>query len=324
MPKALMLLVLAAATPAFGQTALQWLDPRTWGEMEYPPRYGVRYRCGQGVANQEASLQWTEHRASAAVPIVMDEVQEFSVVPSVEVWHVDTDAWLPDTNEPFPNHLWDVGATLSYRRKLREDHTIGAALEVTSPSDEPFASGEEIKVEALGYYRWDVSESGGWLFLLHYSNGREFLRHVPLPGVAYHYRPDRTLSVFAGVPFSAVRWQATDRLSVEAFWALLHNARARVRYRVAEGWSLYGGFDWASRQWLRHDRDDDDDRLWYYEKRLLTGVTWKPNDCLTLDLSGGYAWDRFFFEGEDYDDRDFNRIDPGDGAFVGASVKVNF
>ena len=45
---------------------------------------------------------------------------------------------------------------------------------------------------------------------------------------------------------------------------------------------------------------------------------------LSLELSGGWAFDRFYFEGEDYDDRDDNRIDVESGPFGKAMVSVRF
>jgi hypothetical protein len=43
-----------------------------------------------------------------------------------------------------------------------------------------------------------------------------------------------------------------------------------------------------------------------------------------LDLSGGYAFDRFWFEGEDYDDRSMDRINLADGPFVSAQIVARF
>jgi hypothetical protein len=43
-----------------------------------------------------------------------------------------------------------------------------------------------------------------------------------------------------------------------------------------------------------------------------------------LDVSGGFAFDRFWFEGEDFDDRGFNRINLTDGPFASANIRVRF
>jgi hypothetical protein len=43
-----------------------------------------------------------------------------------------------------------------------------------------------------------------------------------------------------------------------------------------------------------------------------------------FQLAGGYAFDRFAFEGESYSDRRENRIDIDAGPFVAARVSVRF
>ena len=45
---------------------------------------------------------------------------------------------------------------------------------------------------------------------------------------------------------------------------------------------------------------------------------------LTLDLSAGWAFDRMWFEGEDFDERGQNRLDLDDGLYVGAVVSFRF
>jgi hypothetical protein len=43
-----------------------------------------------------------------------------------------------------------------------------------------------------------------------------------------------------------------------------------------------------------------------------------------LDFSGGYVFDRFYFEGAKYSDNGFNRVDVGNGAFVAVRVGVRY
>jgi len=43
-----------------------------------------------------------------------------------------------------------------------------------------------------------------------------------------------------------------------------------------------------------------------------------------FDAGGGYAFRRFFFEGEDYGDRDDNRLIVGDGPFVSLRLGARF
>ena len=74
----------------------------------------------------------------------------------------------------------------------------------------------------------------------------------------------------------------------------------------------------------RHGRRKESNRLWYFEKRLVAGVRWQVRDRCHLDFSGGYAFDRFFFEGERYEDRSFNRLDVSGGVFLGVQIVWRF
>jgi hypothetical protein len=42
------------------------------------------------------------------------------------------------------------------------------------------------------------------------------------------------------------------------------------------------------------------------------------------EVSGGYAFDRFYFEGDSYSDRNENRIDVDGGPFVVGRIMVRF
>ena len=69
---------------------------------------------------------------------------------------------------------------------------------------------------------------------------------------------------------------------------------------------VYAGFDWDSDHWFRYGRGDKDDRLYYYEKRATIGGRFDLRH-FGVEVFGGYAYDRFYFEGEGYKDRYDNR-----------------
>jgi len=52
-------------------------------------------------------------------------------------------------------------------------------------------------------------------------------------------------------------------------------------------------------------------------------VRCKPMGNVFIDLGGGYAFDRFWFEDDDYDDRGDTRIDIDDGLFVMLQVGID-
>ena len=95
-------------------------------------------------------------------------------------------------------------------------------------------------------------------------------------------------------------------------------------YELIDDVEIYGLFAWKNDAYLRHDRPDNDDQLIYFEKHVRGGVHWQILEQLSLDLSAGWAFDRFYFEGEDYGDRGDNRLDIDDGPIAQLSVRMTF
>ena len=112
--------------------------------------------------------------------------------------------------------------------------------------------------------------------------------------------------------------------SLSAVYHFPRTVRAKVGYRPVESVELSAGFEWDNQRFFRRDRRNAKDRLWYVEKRLSAGARWEITEDIYLDISGGYAFDRFFFEGETYEDRGFNRLDIADGPFIGVQFGIRF
>jgi hypothetical protein len=313
-----------SAVPAAAQEGGRWFSPEV-GKLKFQLDYDQLYSFEEGVEGQDADVEMSRHGFNVFAPIWQDEVQEFAAKANVGVWDIDSEAWLSGLGARLPDHLWDLSFGGAWRRKLENDWVVGADVEVGSPSDEPFDSEDEVEVTAFGTLRIPAGERDAWMFFLQYSNNRSFLQHIPIPGVAYQWVPDpKRLRTVIGVPFSGIWAEPVDRLEIEARYMLLRRIHAEVGYRVLEPVKVYAGFDWDNYRFFRAGRPDDDDRLFYYEKRLTTGVRWEIAEGLSIDGFGGYAFDQMFFEGEDYDDRSRGRISIDDGFFAGVRAVWRF
>ncbi len=310
---------------AAGQDAgAQWFK-REVGNLKTKFAYDVHHGCEEDVDDQSTDLSMTRQRLGVFVPICQTEVEEFAAKAHVGVWDLDTGARLTRPDVSMPEHLWDVGAGGTWRRKLDNGWIVGAGMDVSSPSDEPFESCEEVAVNALVNLHIPVGERDGWLFFLQYANNRSFAPHVPLPAVAYQWVPDpRRFRAVLGLPYASVWAQPIDRLTLEARYLMLRRVHAKIGYRLLEPLEVYVGYDWDNNRFFRAAREDDDDRLFYYEMRATAGLRWEITEGLFVDAFGGYAFERFFFEGEDYDDRDDSRINIEDGCFMGMKVGLRF
>ena len=58
--------------------------------------------------------------------------------------------------------------------------------------------------------------------------------------------------------------------------------------------------------------------------RLSTGVRTPLFQKLTVDLSTGYMFDRFYFTGQDYNDRNHDRLNIGSGVYAALEASLRF
>jgi hypothetical protein len=146
---------------------------------------------------------------------------------------------------------------------------------------------------------------------------------IPIPMVAYLWQPSEDFRAHIGLPFQ-VMYRPCEDLTLDFSYMLLTNIHLRATYRLTDSLRVYGGYDWSNESYLRADRPDVNDRFFYYEQRLTTGIQFTANRHVSLDLSGGYTLDRFYFEGQNLGDRDQNRIDVGAGPFVSLQCQLRW
>lgn len=311
----------AAAQPDMGQM----LSPRM-GNLKFDIAYDGSGYFKEGTSGFGREMGWVDNDVRFSAPLMQNETFEWSAYAGVGAMKTTGDAYLPDSWDRFPRALWDIRFGTVVRKKLENQWIIGGQLEVGSPSDKPFASLEETSVTANAFVQIPWMKGLSWVILMNYSSNREFLPHAPLPGVALNYRPDRNLHVIAGVPFSMVRWRPkfADAFELSASYFMMRTVHAKIGYDLMKNLQVYVGYDWDNERYFRHDRLYDHHRLFYYEMRLKTGVRWEISKDIYVDAFGGYAFDRFWFEASEFDDRDRNRIEISDGMFLGLRAGLRF
>ncbi len=294
------------------------------GHLKYSADAEMTGMPQQSRHGRDEELGWFDLAVTGFIPVMQDEQFEWSVQPRFNWRSLEGSAYLEDAGDPLPDDLYDIGAGTTVRAKLVNDWIAGANLAISSPSDKPFAGHDEVAVNATAFVQVPWKEALDVVAMINLSNDRTFARCVPLPGVALHYYPSRKLDLFLGAPVSAARWQPIDELTLSARWMMLRNINLKASYRILGPLSLYTQFDWGGDTWFRHDRRSEAHRLTYFDKRVAAGLRWFVSDNVWIDASAGWAWDRFWYEGEDYADRDRNRIKLEDGCFGQLRVGVRF
>jgi hypothetical protein len=276
------------------------------------------------VRGQNTHLGYLRQDLNALTPLWQNDCNEVYANAHVGVETYSTGAVLPNTGDSFPAELWNVHVGTGYRHLFDNGWIAGGSVSVGSASDKPFHSIDEMSVSASGSLRVPQGERNAWLFTLSLSSNSQVLRYVPIPGVAFLYNPSSSFQAVIGFPFASVNWRPLDDLTLSASYALLTNFHLRATYRLARPLSVFAALDFNNENYYRAERIDVNQRFFYTDDQLSTGVQLALSRCAAVSLSGGYAFDRTYFEGRNFNDRGFNRIDVGAGAFVGARLQVRY
>jgi len=283
------------------------------------------YRAGwfpdEPVRGQPTNLGYVQQSLSFNTPFWQDGPEEWagSVHVQNELFH--TSAILPDSRMPFPQDLWNIRLGTSYRHLFDNGWIAGGTLSVGSASDEPFHSIKEMTFGVNAFLRIPQGEHNAWLFSLNYSPTSEI--SFPIPGIAYVYQPSENFRANIGLPF-ALMYRPIDDLTLDFSYMLLRTVHAKASYRVYGPIRMYGGFDWSNESYFLADRANENDRFFYYDKRLSGGMQIFFSKGALLDLSAGYDFDRFYFQGAQYADNHHDRIDVGNGPFAGLRFEMRY
>jgi hypothetical protein len=291
------------------------------GSMPIMVSYRSSWFPDEPVRNQGASLGYFRQDLAVSAPIWQNASDEWSINANVRQETFNTGAVFPNTLEPFPNDLWEVALGTGYRHQFDNGWILGGHIAVGSASDQPFSGIKEMTASANASLRVPVGETNAWLFSLSYSPTSQL--SFPIPGVAFLWNPNPSFQAVLGVPLS-LTWKPTTELTLQFNYMLLTNVNARATYRLLPWLRAYAAFTMENESYFPSERVDTRDRLFYYDNRVFGGMMFVVGPRMSVDLSSGYVFNRFYFEGHGLQDSGFNRVDVGDGPYVGLQFQVRY
>lgn len=276
------------------------------------------------VKGQNAHLGYFQQDLNFLAPIWQSATDEFYTDGRVGVESFDSNAILPSSQQPFPADLWNIALGTGYRHLFDNGNIGGASVSVGSASDQPFHSIREMTISATGFVRKPSGDRNAWVYGVAMSSNSQVLPYIPIPFAAYLYNPNDNFQAMLGFPFADVIYRPIDKLTLSMSYALLTNFHVHATYQIARPWSVFGGLDFDSENYWLADRTDTNQRFFYYNDRLSAGSRFVINRRALLQFSGGYVFDRFYFEGDNFLNQSYNRVRIAPGGFIEARFQMRF
>jgi hypothetical protein len=287
------------------------------------PGYGMLWMPAEKVLDQPTDLSLIRQDLSIFAPIYHEGADTAAVGLGIRNTLFFTDAILPTSGQPFPDALWDIQAGVAYSHQWDNGWTTGAVVSAGSASDQPFTQNNTLVASLAMYTTFPTVGRDAWILGFSYIPTSDF--PYPLPIAGYYWEPSDTLMVNIGLPFF-MKYRFLDQWMLDLFWVPIRTVSARLTWQSTEfpRARAYAAFNWSNEAHFLADRTDDSDRFYGFEKRATGGVQFDLWWRLRLDVFAGYVFDRFYFVGKQYSDRNNDRVNVQSGVFVGFQLRLQF
>lgn len=288
-----------------------------------PDGFGMFWYPQQAVAGQAAKISLLNSQLGVTAPLWSTSTDALFGNVTVGNLSLNGSAIFPDSGTPLPSSWWDLQMGAAYIKQINERWSCGVLLGGGSVSDKPFADIHDDTISISTFVEWKTSPKTGWLFYVISTTHGQVGQNIPIPGVAYEFETPSCKGLI-GFPFLDVTYNLTEKLNVEVYYAALTDVQARMNYRPVNGVTIFQGFTWSYLAWLRHGRADPQSMLFLYQKSLDCGVEWLCTQNLSLNLTGGFAFDRYFVENNGLSLHAKNEIHLGSTPFVGLQLLFQY
>lgn len=278
----------------------------------------------QSTDQPGTSLSMNRYDFQGAVPLGNYGPHTFVLTGDVEVTSVSTNAILPTSNQAFPSAFYNISMGMNYFHQFESGTVGGFVFDIGSASDKPFESSRDLLASGTGFLLIPHTEQGSWFVGVNASTNSQVLHGIPIPGGGYFFHPNDDFQAVVGLPFSLISWKFTRDWTFQFVYAFLTTTHTRISYQPTQKWQIYAGFDWTNENWDRAERQNEEDHFFYYEKKLALGYLWWFHKNVGLDISGGYAFDRYFTEVNGFSLKGDNTVNVNSGAYVAAQLSLRF
>jgi hypothetical protein len=290
------------------------------GSLGILPSAGPSLTYGGWITPRADPGMAEQHRLTVQAPIYRADRDTCSLSAGAASLSFGAGPSLSGSGIEVPRQLWKAEAGGSCVHRIDGEKVSGGRISVGSASDHPFAGLGVTTVGASAFYSWPTSERSRWLASAFFSNNNPIANYVPIPGFVYIYQTETFMGMF-GFPFSSVTWMPSRAwmLTLGVFGPTVNAEAAYGSPRTAQ---LFAGFGWLQQSYLRKDRGEEKDRLYYDEKHVPVGVRIPLAQGLKTEFSFGYAFDRSVYEGRRFGDKSNGSVSWGAAWFGAWNLQV--
>jgi hypothetical protein len=308
-----------------------------WTRLSYaqfngsrPPRDNARIILDyqSDVLNESSDRRLTERQkiAGADIDVNIYRSKKYTITVGGRIESLDTGSsnlqFGPET--PVGRNLTDQVFTVSGKKTIDDKgRSLSMSLSYGSASDNSFGREKDSAVNLTAVYSLARGEKSQWLLVANYSNNRAFLNNIPLPSVFYLYMPSKKFIATIGFPFVSVNWMDYKTYSYKIFFSPVGGGfdLARQIYGPA---MFYTKFEFQVETYMHENRQVEEDRLFYEDKKFEIGLKSFLSKNFQLSLGTGYSFDRKIYEGESIFDSDLDKQDLGKDIYMNTKLTIDF
>jgi len=242
------------------------------------------------IPDQARTLDSHDHVLNLRIP--MSRTRQSVWAPKLTAGYRGQESGAVIGTIPVPKGLAEVTLGADYIRNTERNNFLGLSASAGFKSDQIGKSLHELGFEALVFLRSPSTQTSGWIYFGQFSNNRNYLNWLPIPGIAYHSAWRDKLSFALGVPYSSFRLAPSREFRFEGSFQLFQAARAQAIYSVESGEAFVLGFRWDHEGYLLNGRTDRSERLIVEEKRVFGGFEAQIIPDFRLQLVAGMLFDK--------------------------------
>lgn len=262
----------------------------------------------------------TQHRASVSSPVYQNETDSISLSLTGQQLHFGEVVPMAGAPAPLATDFYRVELGAQFSRRLEAGKMAMLRTSVGSASDQLFGSGRDLTFSVAGSYGYPGGENRYWIWSLFISNNSPIGNYVPIPGFMYFYKSDTFTGMF-GLPMVSLNWTPVHpwAFSLTAFGPSL---TTEISYGPRDRLQGFLGFSWMPQTFLRDGRSEEDDRVFFDEKKSYVGLRSPLNKQLSAELQLGHAFNRSVYEGEGLGNRERGSADLDDSWYISLSLRT--